>query len=141
MLTWSPEKYAATPGEDWEDPQAPLRARAWSFFCAFLARFGAFLGGELFHISVFPFLFWNIDQALGRYVCVCGSLVIFLVFGSCHVMGARTHAIAHCCSHFSSRLRVARRVVYLWVMSMYVGQGAKDHMRLPRPAVRLRVSR
>lgn len=54
------------PGEAFADPTAPLLSRLWNFVWAFLARFGAFLGGELFHITAFPFLFWNIDKTLGR---------------------------------------------------------------------------
>ena len=53
--------------EAFQDPNAPLNWRIWSFFCAAIARFGAMMGGEMFHITAFPFLYWNIDKTLGRY--------------------------------------------------------------------------
>jgi hypothetical protein len=54
--------------EAFRDPSASVIWRLWSLLCHLLAHLGAFLGGEMFHITAFPFLFWNIDKTLGRWV-------------------------------------------------------------------------
>ena len=46
------------------------------------------LGHELFYITAFPFIVWNVDPAMGR------------------------------------------RVVLLWMWSMYLGQGLKDQLKV-----------
>lgn len=43
----------------------------------YLARFGAFLGHELFYLTFFPFLIWNLDSLVVRQVRV--SEIIFLI--------------------------------------------------------------
>lgn len=61
-------------------------------FLYYAFTLGTELGNELFYISFFPFLTWNVDPF------------------------------------------VARRLIALWVLVMYLGQCTKDLVRWPRPA-------
>eukprot|EP00045_Choanoeca_perplexa_P005182 m.43947 g.43947 ORF g.43947 m.43947 type:complete len:461 (-) comp12978_c0_seq2:24-1406(-) len=54
--------------ETYQDPNEPLSRRAFSLLMSFLANLGASLGGEIFSITAFPFVFWTIDQQLGRFI-------------------------------------------------------------------------
>eukprot|EP00911_Craspedida_sp_UC1_P002356 UC1_evm2s1767 len=63
--------------ETWQDPSSAWYARGISLVLSFLFRFGAFLGYEPFYITVFPFLFWNVDPALGRRVVYMWGMVMY----------------------------------------------------------------
>eukprot|EP00047_Mylnosiga_fluctuans_P015628 m.48014 g.48014 ORF g.48014 m.48014 type:complete len:424 (-) comp6012_c0_seq1:76-1347(-) len=77
--------------EAWRDPSAPMLMRVWNAILSLIFHIGSMLGSEIIYITFFPFMFWNIEPALGR------------------------------------------RLVYLWAIQMYFGQGLKDHLKLPRP--------
>eukprot|EP00043_Microstomoeca_roanoka_P027501 m.14749 g.14749 ORF g.14749 m.14749 type:complete len:427 (+) comp7690_c0_seq1:59-1339(+) len=78
-------------GEAWGDPTQPIMLRVINFFLSVYFHFGAFMGCEAFYITMFPYVFWNLDHGL------------------------------------------ARRVMTMWGISMYLGQYLKDHLQLPRP--------
>ncbi|CAG5114580.1 unnamed protein product [Candidula unifasciata] len=44
----------------------------------YLARFGAFLGHELFYLTFFPFLIWNLDSLVVRQVSMLWCVVMYL---------------------------------------------------------------
>eukprot|EP00730_Choanoeca_flexa_P017126 TRINITY_DN8204_c0_g1_i1.p1 TRINITY_DN8204_c0_g1~~TRINITY_DN8204_c0_g1_i1.p1 ORF type:complete len:456 (+),score=95.21 TRINITY_DN8204_c0_g1_i1:158-1525(+) len=54
--------------ETYQDPKASLVARAFSLLMSFLANLGAQIGGEIFSITAFPLVFWNVDMQLGRFI-------------------------------------------------------------------------
>ncbi|XP_048585681.1 sphingosine-1-phosphate phosphatase 2 [Nematostella vectensis] len=72
-------------------PELKEQKYTYNPFFHWLFTLGATLGYEVFYITFFPFVFWNMDEY------------------------------------------VARRLVFLWCLFMYVGQCAKDVIQWPRP--------
>ena len=52
--------------EAWNDPTQPVWFRVINFILSIIFHFGAFIGSEMFYITMFPYAFWNIDTGLGR---------------------------------------------------------------------------
>lgn len=46
-------------------------------FCHALFMFGSTLGNEIFYITFFPFLFWNIDEYIARRIVFLWALLLY----------------------------------------------------------------
>ncbi|EGD82450.1 hypothetical protein PTSG_03097 [Salpingoeca rosetta] len=51
--------------EAWHDPEVGILFRSINFVLSVLFHMGAFIGSEAFYITMFPYVFWNIDTGLG----------------------------------------------------------------------------
>jgi len=64
-----------------ETKSKKIPAYKYNPFWHFVFSFGSTLGNEVFYITFFPFLFWNIDEYIARRVVFLWGLLLY--FGQC----------------------------------------------------------
>jgi hypothetical protein len=62
----------------WDDPKRSLALRAAAHVLRALMWFGVTMGSEPFYITAFPFIFWNVDIALGRRIIILWAMTMYI---------------------------------------------------------------